>query len=107
MVKVTADGKVKHRLIQDLRHNEVNGSVALPEHQVLPRRVDHAADLAHASASDDCESLILDYEAAFMAVSPTQRRTAISAACSRTTVRASTLVTVSCNFNACCGIFSR
>ena len=68
VVKVGADGRVKHRLIQDLRRNYVNGCVGLPERQVLPRAVDHAADLAHASASGDAETLILDYKHAYMTV---------------------------------------
>ena len=41
--KMREDGSSKHRLIQDLRANDVNRAVALPERQVLPRPVDHAA----------------------------------------------------------------
>ena len=66
----------KHRLIQDMRHNFVNDCAAVPERQVLPRFLDHARDLAEASAMAGetgsweqwVETLILDFRRAFMSV---------------------------------------
>ena len=77
-------GVAKHRLIQDLRRNLVNDCAAVPERQVLPRFVDHARDLAAASATAGqtvdwrkwVETLILDFRRAFMTVpvAPGERR---------------------------------
>ena len=39
VAKVKEDGTYKHRLIQDLKYNEVNSAVTLHERQVLPRPV--------------------------------------------------------------------
>ena len=76
IIKLGADGVAKHRLIQDLRRNSVNECAAVPERQVLPRFLDHALDLAAASASSagpedwrkKVETLILDFKRAFMTV---------------------------------------
>ena len=46
----------------------MNLCVALSERQVLPRFSDHASDLAHASALGEIETLILDFQNAFMSV---------------------------------------
>ena len=51
ITKEGPDGVAKHRLIQDLRRNLVNDCAAVPERQVLPRLIDHARDLAEASAT--------------------------------------------------------
>ena len=73
--KTKEDGSVKHRLIQDLRANGVNTVVALPERQVLPRGIDHGADLAclgqcGVDDADDVDvfTLVLDFKNAFMSV---------------------------------------
>ena len=68
VVKALPGGGSKHRLIQDLRRNLVNLCVALSERQVLPRFSDHASDLALASALGEIETLILDFQNAFMSV---------------------------------------
>ena len=68
VVKLLPDGEEKHRLIQDLRRNLINDRVLLPERAVLPRFVDHAVDVALASGKGECETFIMDYENAFMAV---------------------------------------
>ena len=76
-VKQLADGKLKHRLIQDLRMNGVNLCASLPERQVLPRFVDHAADLSIATADGStCSALVLDFRHAFMTIlaSPLEAR---------------------------------
>ncbi len=61
---------MKHRVIQDLRRNEVNACVTLPELQVLPRPADHATDLAKLSAvcskSEEVRCLVLDFKDAFI-----------------------------------------
>merc|ERR1712051_949385 len=75
VVKTGPGGKEKHRLIQDLRRNHVNEVVSLPERQVLPRFVDHAADLAHASATGDAEPFTCDYTHALMTVPDDPRET--------------------------------
>ena len=82
VVKLGPNGVAKHRLIQDLRRNGVNACAEIPERQVLPRFVDHAVDLAVASAeaarsgNSAFETLVLDYENAFMsvAVAPAEAR---------------------------------
>ena len=76
VVKDGPGGKVKHRLIQDLRRNHVNECVRLPERQVLPRGVDHASDLAAATAAGEAETFTCDFLHAFMAVpsSPAESR---------------------------------
>ena len=60
------DGSMKHRLIQDLKHNQVNRASEVPERSVAPRPVDHAVDMAkatvRASEDDIVVTLILDYE---------------------------------------------
>ena len=77
ITKPGPDGVAKHRLIQDLRRILVNDCAAVPERQVLPRFVDHAYDLAEASAAlgerrgltgAEVETLILDFKRAFMSV---------------------------------------
>ena len=68
VVKRGPDGTDKHRLIQDLRRNGLSACVSLPERQVLPRFVDHAVDVAVASAAGDVEVLILDFSNAFMSI---------------------------------------
>ena len=66
------DDKVKHRLIQDLRKNNVNRAVSLPERQVLPRPIDHAVDLATLTQTkrkgDEVACMVLDFANAFMQV---------------------------------------
>ena len=42
--------------------------MALEERQVLPRFVDHASDLAYASALGELQTLILDFKDAFMSI---------------------------------------
>ena len=44
--KPKADGSMKHRVIMDLKANAVNLATAVPERQVLPTVMSHAADLA-------------------------------------------------------------
>merc|ERR1712085_234215 len=66
------DGSFKHRLIQDLKANGVNGAVALPERQVLPRGIDHGVDLAtlghDLAEGEDVFTLVLDFKDAFMSI---------------------------------------
>ena len=68
--KQKPDGTTKHRLIQDLKWNKVNRASKVPERGVLPRPLDHAADMAKVSAGvmegDSVSILILDFEYAFM-----------------------------------------
>ena len=63
---------MKHRAIQDLRRNQVNDTVRMPERQVLPSGIDHARDWAIISdeAQEDTATavLILDFKDAFMSV---------------------------------------
>ena len=70
--KTKPDGSWKHRLIQDLRANQVNSAVVLPERLVLPRPLEHARDLAELSAGrGEGEELaigIVDFADAFMSV---------------------------------------
>ena len=70
--KQKEDGSWKHRLIQDLRANQVNAAVVLPERQVLPRGIDHGRDLAvladEAVSDEVVETLILDFKDAFMSI---------------------------------------
>ena len=74
IAKQGPDGLAKHRLIQDLRRNFVNDCAGVPERQVLPRFIDHARDLAAASATEGIDwekavdTLILDFKRAFMAI---------------------------------------
>ena len=72
VVKVKDDGSLKHRLIQDLRANGVNDAVRLTERQVLPRGLDHGADLARLGAAalegESVFTLVLDFKDAFMSV---------------------------------------
>ena len=74
VVKISPEGKEKHRLIQDLRRNGVNECVGIPERQVLPRAADHAEDLAYASAAADAaqgeeaEVFTCDFAHAYMTV---------------------------------------
>ena len=71
VTKLGPDGVTKHRLIQDLRRNLVNDCAGVPERQVLPRFLDHALDLAEASAATDADgvdTLILDFRRAFMSI---------------------------------------
>ena len=76
VVKDGPGGKRKHRLIQDLKRNHVNECVGLPERQVLPRAIDHAADVAAASAQGAVETFTCDFLHAFMSVaaSPAEGR---------------------------------
>ena len=76
VVKPLPGGGEKHRIIQDSRFNHVNDRVRLPERPINPRFVDYAADLAWGSFHGDAQSVILDYEHAFMAVpsSPEEAR---------------------------------
>ena len=66
------DGTFKHRLIQDLRANGVDGAVRLPERQVLPRGIDHGVDLAqlasHSGEEEDVFTIVLDFKDAFMSI---------------------------------------
>ena len=77
--------KVKHRLIQDLRINNVNRAVALPERQVLPRPVDHAVDFATLSQqkgkSDKMACMVLDFANAFMQVPLSKEEMKYNCAC--------------------------
>ena len=74
------DGSLKHRLIQDQRMNNVNAAAVLPERQVLPRGVDHGADLAFLNEdkkdTEELNTLILDFKDAFMSipVAPREKR---------------------------------
>ena len=68
VTKRLENGPVKHRLIQDLRRNQVNACASVPERQVLPRFADHASDLAVMSMNGDVETLILDFKNAFMTI---------------------------------------
>ena len=68
VAKQRPDGTMKHRLIMDLRRNRVNDAVILGERQVLPRFVDHAADLARLSLVGDLGILVIDYKHAFMTI---------------------------------------
>lgn len=80
VTKTKADGSLKHRLIQDLKVNEVNLAVGLPERLVLPRPVDLAVDLAELHAATGPEGQlavgIIDFADAFMSVPlrPEERR---------------------------------
>ena len=71
-VTTVKNGKLKHRVIQDLKANAVNSAVVLPERQVLPRGIDHALDMARLSVNpsprEDLSVLILDYKDAFMSI---------------------------------------
>ena len=49
VTKLRPDGSAKHRLIQDLRANQVNRAARVPERQVLPRPRDHVVDLSKAA----------------------------------------------------------
>ena len=55
-----------------MRSNQVNAAVRLPERQVLPRGIDHGADLADLQAQlsegDDVHTLVLDLKDAFMSI---------------------------------------
>ena len=72
VAKMKEDGTFKHRLIQDLRANGVNGAVRLPERQVLPRGIDHGVDLAqlgaHVGEEEDVFTVVLDFKDAFMSI---------------------------------------
>ena len=69
VVKVKDDGRVKHRLIQDLKASRVNEASEVPERQVLPRFTDHGRDLHLASQSQfESDVLILDFKNAFMTI---------------------------------------
>ena len=74
VVKLGPSGVAKHRLIQDLRRNGVNACAEIPERQVLPRFIDHAVDVAVASlatadsGTEAFETMVLDFENAFMSV---------------------------------------
>ena len=60
---------MKHRVIQDLRFNMVNGASATWERSVLPRPVDHGLDMPQLSVEGrGLASLILDWQDAFMRV---------------------------------------
>ena len=63
-------GKRKHRIIQDLKWNRVNDT---EERAVLPRGIDHVADLAILAETHTLvEATVLDFVDAFMAV-PTEQ----------------------------------
>jgi hypothetical protein len=70
--KEKPDGTMKHRIIQDLRRNEVNTAMRLPERTVLPRPIDHAVDVARLSQrlgkQESCDTFVLDYKDAFMSI---------------------------------------
>ena len=73
--KLKPDGTWKHRVIQDLKANQVNLASSTPERQVLPTVFQHARDvallglLAEAGGdADDIETLVLDVKDAFMGV---------------------------------------
>ena len=67
VVRVKADGSLKHRLIQDLKASSVNGASVVPERQVLPRFLDHARDIALASSSgSEVGVFVVDFKNAFM-----------------------------------------
>ena len=72
VAKQKEDGSWKFRAIQDLRANQVNATVRLPERQVLPRGVDHGKDMARLQASmvegEVLRTLILDFKDAFMSI---------------------------------------
>ena len=74
------DGTYKNRIIQDLKANGVNQTASTYERVVLPRGIDHAQDLAilaeaataasaaGAAVVEAVDTLIIDYEDAFMSV---------------------------------------
>ena len=67
VVRVKADGSLKHRLIQDLKASRVNDASVVPERQVLPRFQDHARDIALATASgEEVGVFVVDFQNAFM-----------------------------------------
>ena len=69
--KPKPDGSLKHRVIQDLRRNNVNDAVRLPERQVLPRGVDHGIDMAQVASKVKGANkavLIIDFKDAFMSI---------------------------------------
>ena len=70
--KQRTDGTWKHRLIQDLRANQVNAAVELPERMVLPRPLELAVDLAQmgraSGPGDETMIGIIDFSDAFMSV---------------------------------------
>ena len=62
-------GKRKHRIIQDLKWDGVDDVASTEERAVLPRGIDHAADLAIlAETHTRVETTILDFVDAFVAV---------------------------------------
>lgn len=67
-----ADGRFKHRLIQDMRRSLINDAMHLPARQVFPRLVDHAIDssrCAHARRTGQrARTLTLDFKGAFMPI---------------------------------------
>ena len=83
ITKQTPEGKTKHRVIQDLKRNQVNRATTVPERQVLPTIASHARYLAILGAStldDDTtqvETLILDFKDASMGVPQPQTRTTV------------------------------
>ena len=76
ITKQKPDGSLKHRVIMDLKANSVNRATALPERQVLPTILSHAADLAELAeglgpggVDDYCiQSMVLDFKDAFMGI---------------------------------------
>ena len=69
VTKLKPDGRVKHRLIMDLRASEVNRASVVQERQVLPRFGDHARDVALMSKlGEGLGVFVLDFKNAFMSL---------------------------------------
>jgi len=71
-------GELKHRVIMDLKSNQVNQACSTPERQVLPTVFSHARDLAilsqslcSTSSADSrsmLQTMVLDFKDAFMSI---------------------------------------
>ena len=70
--KQRPDGSMKHRVIMDLRLNQVDDTVSMPERQVLPTAFSHALDMTELAEGleDDqaVRTLVLDVRDAFMGI---------------------------------------